>query len=367
MALLSTMHAVLLKGHGGFEHLEYRENVPVPHPKTGEVLIRVAAAAVNNTDINTRIGWYSKAVTEGTAATHAAGATTTTGTMTAAGVPEDGAWTGTALRFPRIQGTDACGHIVAVGADVSPGRIGERVLIDPVLRPRGGPAGYFASECDGAFAQYACAPADNAHRIESALSDVELASFPCSYSTAENLLHRAHVGAGMRVLVTGASGGVGSAAVQLAHRRGARVVAVASPSKAPMLEALGASEVVARDADLETSCGSASIDVVIDVVGGPAFAGLLEVLRPGGRYAVSGAIAGPLVTLDLRTLYLKDLTLIGGTIQDAEVFPALVRYIERGEIRPVVAAVFPLRAIVEAQRLFLEKRHVGKIVLTIEE
>ncbi len=357
MPLPTHMKAVLLKGHGGFDQLEYRDDIRVPSPAAGEVLIQVGAAALNNTDINTRIGWYSKAVTQGTREGGAA----------SAAAAEDGAWTGHALRFPRIQGTDACGRIVAVGPAVDAGRVGERVLIDPVLRPEGKPCGYFASECDGAFAEFVCVPAQNAQRIVSSLSDAELASFPCSYSTAENLLHRARVGRSMRVLITGASGGVGSAAIQLAHRRGAEIIAVAQPSKRSLLEPLGASHIIPREADLLAACGRESVDVVIDVVGGAVFPSLLEVLRPGGRYAVSGAIAGPVVELDLRTLYLKDLTLIGGTIQDKEVFPALLRYIERGEIRPLVSALYPLRSIVEAQRAFLEKRHVGKIVLSVAD
>jgi NADPH:quinone reductase-like Zn-dependent oxidoreductase len=337
------MKAVLLKGHGGFEQLEYREDVPVPTPAAGEVLIRVGAAAVNNTDINTRIGWYSRS----------------------AAADADGAWTGEALRFPRIQGTDACGVIVAAGVEVGRARIGERVLVDPVLRPKDAPPGYFASECDGAFAEYVKLPAENAHRIASPLSDVELASFPCSYSTAENLIARAGVESGMTVLVTGASGGVGSAAVQLARRRGADVVALAHPSKSALLAGLGARRVLARDADLLATLGGESVDVVIDVVGGSAFPRLLEVLRRKGRYAVSGAIAGPVVELDLRTLYLKDLVLIGGTIQDVQVFPSLIRYIERGEVRPLVSASYALRDIVDAQKAFLRKQHVGKIVLTV--
>jgi NADPH:quinone reductase-like Zn-dependent oxidoreductase len=346
------MKAVLLLGHGGFEQLQYRSDVPVPAPQAGEVLIRVGAAAVNNTDINTRIGWYSKSVDAATEAV-----------TTAAGAAGDGAWTGTPLGFPRIQGTDACGRIVAVGTGVAPQRVGERVLVDPVLRPVGAPAGYFASECNGAFAEYTCVPASNAVHIDSGLTDVELASFPCSYSTAENLLARAGVGAGQTVLVTGASGGVGSAAVQLARRRGASVVALAEPSKASQVQALGAARVLPRSADLVAELGSESVAVVIDVVGGQQFPALLEVLERGGRYAVSGAIAGPIVSLDLRTLYLKDLTLIGGTIQDRAVFGRLVGYIERGEVRPLVAATYPLEEIVAAQAEFLSKRHVGKIVL----
>jgi NADPH:quinone reductase-like Zn-dependent oxidoreductase len=354
------MKAVLLKGNGGFDQLEYRDDVPVPEPLEGEVLIRVGAAGVNNTDINTRTAWYSKSVTEGTTSTGGARGYVDAKT-------EDAGWTGAAPLFPRIQGADACGRIVAVGMDVDPSRIGERVLIEPVFRAPFGwapyRAVYFGSECDGAFAEYAKAPAIHAHRIESPLSDAELASFPCAYSAAENMLARTGLSAGETVLVTGASGGVGSAAVQLAKRRDAVVIAVASPAKAATVESLGASKVIARGADLVAALGREVVDVVIDVAGGPPFPQLLDLLRRGGRYAVAGAIAGPIVELDLRTLYLKDLRLLGCTILEPEVFGNLVRYIERGEIKPVVASIHPLDAIVDAQKEFLTKRHTGKIVL----
>jgi NADPH:quinone reductase-like Zn-dependent oxidoreductase len=354
------MRAVLLKGHGGFEQLEYRDDVAVPAPAPNEVVIRVGAAGVNNTDVNLRTGWYSKAVTE----------PSVTGTGHASARTEDAGWTGAALSFPRIQGADACGEIVAVGAGVSPDRIGERVLVDPMLRPPPGAALdrtlYFGSDCNGAFAEYTAVPAGNARRVASTLSDIELASFPCSYSAAENMLTRARVAAGETVLVTGASGGVGSAVVQLAKRRGARVVAMASPAKAAAVGALGAERVLDRDADLLGLLGAESVDVVVDVVGGRQFPRLLDVLRRGGRYAVAGAMSGPVVELDLRTLYLKDLRLLGFTILEPEVFGNLVAYIERGEIRAVVSATYPLREIAAAQRDFLAKAHVGKIVLVPE-
>jgi len=339
------MKAVLLRGHGGFEQLEYREDVPVPAPAAGEVLIRIGGAAVNNTDINTRVGWYSKS-----SSAESAG---------------DAGWTGVAVPFPLIQGADACGHIVAVGSGVAQARIGERILVDPILRAQspGREVQYFGSDRNGGFAQFATVPAVNARRITSALTDAELASFPCSYSAAENMLARARVVAGERVLVTGASGGVGSAAVQLAIRRGAAVFAVASSSKAAAVSGLGAQRVIERNADLTSELGRECVDVVIDVVGGAAFTQLLEVLRRGGRYAVAGAIAGALVELDLRTLYLKDLRLLGCTVPDTEVFADLVRYIESGEIRPLVSATYPLREIIAAQTDFLSKRHPGKIVL----
>jgi NADPH:quinone reductase-like Zn-dependent oxidoreductase len=353
------MNAVLLTGHGGFECLVYRSDVPTPAPGADEVLVRVGAAGVNNTDINMRAGWYSKSATRSSA-----DAAQGDGSETAA---SDSGWTGASVAFPLIQGADACGRIVSTGSDVAAARCGERVLVDPVLRSRSTAHGtqtlYLGSDCDGAFADYVCVPAVNAHRIDSPLSDAELASFPCSYTAAENMLTRAGVRGGETVLVTGASGGVGSAAVQLAVRRGARIIAIAAASKAAQVSRLGASQVLPRDADLVAALGKESVDAVIDVVGGEQFPGLLEILRRGCRYAVAGAIAGPLVTLDLRTLYLKDLRLLGCTIAEPEIFSALVRYVECGEIGPVLARTYKLRDIAEAQRDFLAKRHLGKIVL----
>jgi NADPH:quinone reductase-like Zn-dependent oxidoreductase len=355
------MTAVLLTGNGGFDKLSVRTDVEVPRPGLREVLIRVGAAGVNNTDINTRTAWYSKSVVEGTQ-----------GDGHGAARPDDSGWTGAAPAFPRIQGADAAGRIVAVGEGVAPARVGERVLVEPVFRVPGEASAYrvryFGSECDGAFADYAVAPAAHAHRIACALSDAELATFPCSYSAAENMLTKAGVAAGETVLVTGASGGVGSAAVQLARRRGARVIALAGSAKAGSAKAadvmaLGAERVLPREADLLAELGVDAVDVAIDVVGGAAFPRLLDVLRRGGRYAVAGAIAGPVVQLDLRTLYLKDLRLLGCTILEPGVFARLIGYIERREIVPVLAATFALRDIVAAQQAFLTKRHTGKIVL----
>lgn len=218
------------------------------------------------------------------------------------------------------------------------------------------------SECDGGFAQYAKAPARETHAVDCDWTDAELASIPCAYSTAENMLHRAEVGA-ERVLITGASGGVGSAAVQLAKRRGAHVTAIAGAAKADSVRALGADAVVERDVDVVETLGRNSVDVVVDLVAGPSWPALLNVLRRGGRYSTAGAIAGPLVEFDVRTLYLKDLTFFGCTFQDDVVFENLVSDIERGEIRPVVAKTFPLKDIGRAQEEFLAKQFTGKLVL----
>jgi len=222
---------------------------------------------------------------------------------------EDSAWSGQALEFPRIQGIDVCGEIVATGANVSGSRIGERVIVVPMQRSpvadQSHAAWTLGADGDGGFAQYVVTNSVEAFAIDSGCSDVELASFPCSWSTAENLIEHAAVSDGDTVLITGASGGVGSAAIQLARRRGASVIAVAGAAKHELLLTLGANQVVPRSEPLA----------------------------------------------DHRTL------------QEPSIFAALVGYIEREEIKPVVSATYPLRDIVQAQKDFLTKQHVGKLVL----
>lgn len=359
ISLPSRMAAVLLTGHGGMDRLVYRDDVPVPAPGPGEVLIKVPTAAINNTDINTRIGWYSKNVRGETNAGSAGGFKTAEAT--------DASWAGMPLTFPRIQGADCCGYVVAVGDGVDSARIGERVLVRNMLR---GYVGFrmfecwtFGSECDGGFAQYAKAPSADTWSVDCDWADTDLASIPCAYSTAEGMLHRAGVGPEDRVVITGASGGVGSAAVQLAKCRGAEVIAVASAAKADAVRDLGADLVIPRGDDAVDTLGSASVTVVIDLVVGEQWSRNIELLARGGRYATAGAIAGPLVELDMRTLYLRDLTFFGCTFQDDVVFDNVVRYIETGQIRPVVARTYALADIVQAQEDFIAKKHVGKLVL----
>ncbi len=352
-----TMMAVVTTGNGGYDKLVYREE-PTPKPNAGEVLLRVLAAGVNNTEINTRLGWYSSTVTGDTEST--AEVQAEKGEQKA-----DGGWN-KATPFPFIQGTDCCGEVVASGEGTPSSLFGQRVIVRACMRPNGYDTMdniWMASDFDGAFAQYVKVPASEVFAVDCTWSDAELATIPCAYGTSENMLHRARVSSGETVLVAGASGGVGSATVQLAKRRGATVIAITSPSKVDDLKALGADQVVSRGADLIEALGDESVDVVVDNVAGDQFPQMLKVLKRGGRLVSSGAIAGPIVALDMRDMYLKDITLIGSTAWDEPVFPNLVGYIERGEIRPLLAKTFPLKDIAQAQAEFLEKKHLGNFVL----
>ncbi len=305
------MRAVVLTGHGGPEALNVERAWPVPEPGPDEVLVAVSACAVNATDVNTRTGWY--------------------------GTGEAGGGWDAPIAFPRIQGADVCGRVVACGDSAPKELLSERVLVDPWVRDPRRPddlsrCGYLGSERDGGYAEYVTVPARNVHPVRSSLSDVELASFATSAG------------------------------------RGALPLAVCAPEKAERVRALGAEAVLSRDDDLATqlrAVGLETVDVIADVVGGPSWPRLIGLLRRGGRYTVAGAIGGPLVELDLRTVYLADLTLSGATVTPPGLFGDLVGYIERGEISPCVAATYPLEQAREAQKAFTDKRHVGKIVLRV--
>ena len=352
------MSGVYLTGHGGLEKLVYKEDIKVPIPKSGELLIQVKGAGINNTDINTRLGWYSKKVTSDTNSSDQEDLDLAD--------KSDGSWSGTPLQFPRIQGGDICGYVVQVGESVSSDFIGKRVLVrsmqnslnteDPFSMQTVG------SEIDGGFAQYCVAIAKETFPINCDWSDIELASIPISYSTAEGMLCRANIHK-EKILITGASGGVGSAAIQLAKIRGATIIAQCSPEKVSDLQDLGVDQTVNRDDNLVEVLGNNSVDAILDLVGGGNWPQLLDILRPGGKYITSGAIAGPIVDLDLRSLYLKDLTLFGATVNDKYIFENVIQYIEKGQIKPLVSASFPLKDIQKAQKVFMEKKFIGKLVL----
>ncbi|WP_300068497.1 alcohol dehydrogenase family protein [uncultured Ruegeria sp.] len=358
MTLPQTMKAMVLTGHGDMDKYEWHDSWPTPQAGPMEVVIKVGACGLNNTDVNTRTGWYSKAVDEAT-----------TGGAYSQVDDEDSTWGGAPLTFPRIQGADAVGTVVAVGEGADPSLIGKRVVVagwlrdwdDPMNRDK---VGYFGSECDGGFAEYTKADVRGVAPIESDLSDAELATFICGYVTAEGMVDRANVGASDTVLIPGASGGVGGALIQLSKLRGARVIAMASEAKHEDVARLGSDRILPRSPEnLKVALNGEKVTVVADVVGGPMWASLIDMLERGGRYTCSGAIAGPLVELDLRTFYLRDLTFTGSTVNRPENFTDVVKYIEDGKIKPALAATYPLADLREAQKAFIDKAHTGNIVV----
>lgn len=347
----TTMKAVVTRGHGGLEMLDYTD-VPVPEPGAGDVLVEVGACGLNNTDIWLRQGMY--------------GADDDAEAVTG--------WNREPMSFPIIQGADIVGQIVTVGAGVPESRVGERVIVNLALYAED-PApdelefwGYVGAELQGGYAEYAAVPAGNASPIDSPFSDAELATFPCAYLTAEQMLERSALKAGETVLVTGASGGVGSALIQLARVREAKVIALTSAPKVGDVRSLGPRAVVLRDApDLEAAIteamGECRVHVVADVVAGPRFQELLALLRPNGRYVTAGAIGGPVVEMDLRTVYIKHLTLYGHNMGTREDFERLLGYIRDGRIRPLLAATYPLSEIRRAQERFMSKTFFGNLAV----
>lgn len=359
-----TMAAMILTGHGGIDRLEWRQDWPVPRPGPGEVLVRITACAKNNTDRKVREGLYSTA--------------------------DDGAVTsfamaGTTLRFPRIQGADTVGRVVAVGEGVSPGRIGERGLLDFNIYPdaRGDlnlAPDYFGHGADGGFAEYGVFPSDQFHAIANPeLSDAELATLGmCSWQTAYHMLTSARIRAGEHVIVTGASGGVGTALIQLCQVIGAIPHAIASAGKAAALRDLGAASVIDRGqvtdwaAAVDAATGGVTIDAVMDLVGGAMTIPLIEVMcrdlrarNSPPRLSIAGASGGNVTALPWTLIYLNQVQICGvshGTRDEAR---QLVAWIREGRLKPVLAGTMPLSRLHEAERVFAERRRdfIGKLVI----
>lgn len=346
------MSAVVLTGHGGPEKLSYVTDYPVPVPGDDEVLIEVHACGMNNTDVWVREGAYGTDDDPGAVASWRRGQPS--------------------LSFPRIQGADVVGRIVAVGANVNTVRLGERVMIDFSIYNTTGDSladiDYIGHGRDGGYAEYCAVPAENAYVVDNGMSDAELATFCCAYLTAEHMLNRAHVTAGDNVLVTGASGGVGGALIQLCRIRGAIPYAVTSAGREEKIMALGAEGVVTRDRGnfvdrVRQVMSAAPVDVVADVVAGPMFKDLINLLRPEGRYTTAGAFAGAMVELDLRTVYLKHLQINGSSQGSRAAFRDLLGYIRDGRLSANLDRCFPLSEFHRAQSEFINKRYIGKLVV----
>ncbi|MFP3883491.1 MAG: zinc-binding dehydrogenase [Actinomycetota bacterium] len=336
------MTAAVTTGHGGPEVVEVRNDWPRPSPGPGQVLVRVTAAGVNNTDIWTREGAYGSSSDPNAVA----------------------GWRGVPIDFPRIQGGDVAGVIAEVGKGVERSLVGQRVLVDPAAEydDLGHPSAIVGSEVDGGFADFHISSVDQIHDVSSSpLSDEQLACLPIAYATAMGMIEAAGCQQDERVLVTGASGGVGLAAVQILSAQGCHVVAYTSTSKEEAVTVAGASEVFLRDRDPLSEVRE--VDVVLDVVGGTRFGEVVDRLRTGGRLTIAGAIAGPLVELDLRRIYLRHRKLIGSTMHTRPTFAGVVEMARQGTVSPLVAETFSLKEIRDAHARFGTKNFVGKLVV----
>ncbi|QWC85182.1 zinc-binding dehydrogenase [Nocardioidaceae bacterium] len=347
------MRAAVLTRFGGPDAVELRD-VPDPFPGPGQARVRVLAAATNNTDLWTREGAY--------------------------GADDDpdarSGWRGV-VDFPRIQGADVVGVVDSVGEGADPALVGRRVLVDPATYADLDPAqaarrpglepellGVLGSEYDGGFAELCVVDADHVHDVTgSPLTDAQLACLPIAYGTAVGMLERGEVREGETVLVTGASGGVGLAAVQLAVARGCRVVAQTSPGNEAVLREAGADAAIDRDGGTLFGHTPLSLDAVVDIVGGPAMSRLLPRLRPGGRWIVAGAVAGPVVELDLRRLYLHNRRLVGSTMHRPADFPTLVAAAVAGDVAPRVERTYALEHVHDAHAHLAGRTATGKIVV----
>ncbi|EMP57333.1 zinc-type alcohol dehydrogenase-like protein YogA [Marinobacter santoriniensis NKSG1] len=359
----NTMKAMVLTGHGGIEKLEYRD-VETPRPGPGEVLVQVTATAKNNTDRKAREGLYP----------------TKKGEMTSfqmGGKPT--------LTFPRIQGADIAGRVVAVGDGVDKVRVGQRGLLDFNIYADGRrdinlTPDYYGHGADGGYAEYVALPSDQFHHIPNPeLSDAEVASMGmCSYQTAMHMLTSANVRAGERVLVTGASGGVGTALIQLCRIMGAIPYALSKQDKAQALLNLGAEAVLDRSdmgsfvERVKSETGGKPIDAVMDLVGGEMTDIFIDTMifdmNARGTYprlSIAGASGGNISEILWTRIYLYQVQIFGvshGTREEAE---QLMAWIRDGHLKPVLHGAFRLSDLHHAEAYFVNRgsNYLGKIVI----
>lgn len=359
------MAAVQLMGHGGTDQLVYSEDVAVPRPGNGEVLVKVTATAKNNTDRKVREGLYPTEKADDVASFQIGGAPT--------------------LAFPRIQGADVVGRVVAVGPGVDDTRVGERGLLDFNIYPDDRrninlTPDYYGHGRDGGFAEYITVPGDQFHAVPNPeLADAELAVMGmCSYQTALHMLNAASVRAGEQVLVTGASGGVGTALIQLCRLLGAVPHAVSSAGKAQPLLDLGAESVIDRTGvrdwprAVDEATGGRVIDAVMDLAGGAMTNPLIDVMirrmpdrRTYPRLSIAGASAGNVTEILWTRIYLYQVQIFGvshGTRDEAE---QLIDWIRGGRLRPVLHGTFRLSDIHRAEDYFVGRGsdYIGKIAI----
>jgi alcohol dehydrogenase len=334
-----TMRALVLRRHGSRDDLELVEDYPAPQAVDGHVVIRVRASSFNYHDM-----------------------------FTVSGMP------GIKVPLPVIIGLDMAGEIVELGAGVAGWKPGDRVLVNPVNRKKG----LMGEMLDGGMAEYCLVSADQLVAMPEGVTFEEAASLPVAYGTAHRMLitHET-VKAGERVLILGASGGVGTGCVILAKLLGAHVIACTSGAeKAQALRELGADEVINyREVDFskwaiekygkpQRRSYEGGVDVVVNFTGGDTWVPSLRCLKRGGKLLVCGATAGYDPKEDLRYVWSFELKIIGSNSFYDEDLEGLMRLIAERKIKPVIDKVLPLDEAKEGLRLIQDREVIGKVVVT---
>lgn len=352
----TTMYAARFADHGGPDVLRL-DRIPIPEPGPGEVRIRVEAAALNHLDL-----WVRR------------------------GLPIE-------ISMPHIGGSDIAGTVDLAGPGVDmvagldgaaiPVQPGMRVVVDPSLSwldPTSdastwegrNPAGLrlIGEHTDGGFAEFVVVPAENVVPIPDTLSsDVAAAASLAGVTAWRGLITRGGLRDEEVVLITGASGGVSTMAIQIAKARGAAVIAVTSTPWVDRVRELGADLVLDRTAgDWATIAGTVrdghGVDLVLDSVGAPMWRGISKTLAPGGRVVSYGATGGPKVEIDLRHHFWKQTSFLGSTMGSPEDYRAAMRAVAKGDVRPVVHTTLPLARCADAHRMLEAGDVFGKVVLT---
>lgn len=333
------MRALVLDAHGDLDQLRIVDDKPVPAVAAGHVLIRVGAASFNYHDV-----------------------------FTVRGMP------GIKVPLPVVIGLDLAGTVAAVGEGVADWQPGDRVLVNP-LKPG---VGLMGEMTDGGMAEYALADARQLIRLPEAVGFEQAAALPVAYGTAHRMLvtHRT-VKAGDRVLILGASGGVGTACVVLAKLLGAEVIACAgSDEKAERLKALGADHVVNyRETDFsrwavdrygkpQRRSDEGGVDVLINFTGGDTWLPSLKCLKRGGTLLVCGATAGHDPKEDLRYVWSFELNIKGSNSFYEDNLRALLELVAEGRITPAIDRVLPLERAAEGLALIRDRAVLGKVVIT---
>src|SRR5271169_5037823 len=319
------MKAVVLHEHGA-GGLRYETDFPDPVPGAGDVVLRVRATSLNYHDVFTRRG-----------------------------MP------GIRIAMPAIMGLDVAGEIAAIGPGVTGWKLGERVVGDPINRVEGGLTG---ETVHGGLAEYCRLRAHQLVRIPDGVSFEQAAALPCAYGTARRMMHtNGHIAAGEKVLILGASGGVGVCCVQLAKAAGATVIAATgSEDKAARLRALGADHTINYAEhdfvqEVYALCGKPArrgagsdngVDVVVNYTGGDTWTKSLRVLRVGGRLLTCGATAGYDPPEDIRFIWTFELKVLGSNGWAREDIIALLELVQQGKLQALVDETYPLERAAEA-------------------